>query len=156
MTPRQRSGAIRAVALFEAAKGAIVLLAGFGVLSLVHHDAEHVADAIIDHLHLNPAKRYPQIFVHAAARLDDMRLWWLVAGAGAYCAARFVEAYGLWRQRGWAETFAALSGAVYMPFEIYRLVRGEGLVAAIALAINALVVAFMVYALRSRRREAQM
>jgi uncharacterized membrane protein (DUF2068 family) len=40
-----------------------------------------------------------------------------------------------------------------MPFEIERLVRGEGWVAATALGINAAVVAFMLYALRLRRRE---
>lgn len=155
LTPHQRSEAVRAVALFEAAKGAIVLLAGFGVLSLVHHDAQHVANVIVHHLHLDPAKHSPQIFLHAAQRLDDMRLWVLVAGASAYSAVRFTEAYGLWRQRWWAEGFAALSGAIYVPFEVYKLIRGEGLVAAIALALNLAVVAFMVYALWARRREAR-
>jgi len=67
---------------------------------------------------------------------------------------RFVEAYGLWRQRWWAEGFAALSGAIYMPFEVYRLLHGGHLVPAIAFALNTLVVAFMVYALWMRRREA--
>ena len=133
----------------------MVLLAGFGVLALVHRDAQHVADVIVHHLHLNPAKHYPQIFLHAAARVTDARLWLLVAGAAAYCLVRFVEAYGLWRQRWWAEGFAALSGAIYIPFEIFKLVRGEGLVPAIALALNVLVVGFMVYALWSRRREGQ-
>ena len=153
LTPHQRSEAIRAVALFEAAKGAVVLLAGFGVLALIHRDVQHVADVIVHHLHLNPAKHYPQIFLHAAQRLTDARLWMLVAGASAYCVVRFIEAYGLWRQRWWAEGFAALSGAIYMPFEVYKLVRGEGWVAAIALVLNVLVVAFMLYALWSRRRE---
>jgi uncharacterized membrane protein (DUF2068 family) len=154
LTPHQRTEAIRAVALFEAAKGAVVLLAGFGVLSLIHRDAQHVADVIVRHLHLNPARHYPQIFLHAAERMTDRTLWMLVAGALGYCAVRFVEAYGLWRQRWWAEGFAALSGAIYMPFEIYRLLHGGRLVPAIAFALNTLVVAFMVYALWMRRREA--
>ncbi|HUJ00006.1 MAG TPA: DUF2127 domain-containing protein [Usitatibacter sp.] len=141
------------MALLEATKGAVVVLAGFGVLSLIHRDAQHVADVIVHHLHLNPAKHYPRIFLHLAEHLTDARLWLLVAGASAYSAVRFVEAYGLWRQRWWAEGFAALSGAIYMPFEIWRLAHGGTLVPAIALAINAAVVAFMVYALLSRRRE---
>lgn len=132
-----------------------MLLAGFGVLSLVHHDAQHVADVIVHHLHLNPAKHYPHIFLEAAGRLGDARLWWLVAGASGYSAVRFIEAYGLWRQRWWAEGFAALSGAIYMPFEIVRLLHGGAhVIAAIALAINTAVVAFMVYALLARRQEA--
>lgn len=142
------------MALLEAAKGAVVLLAGFGVLSLVHRDVQHVADVIVHHLHLNPAKHSPRIFLNAAARLTDARLWWLVAGAAAYSTVRFIEAYGLWRLRAWAEGFAALSGAIYMPFELWRLAHGGKLVAAIAFAINTAVVAFMVYALWMRRREA--
>jgi uncharacterized membrane protein (DUF2068 family) len=153
LTPQQRNEAIRAVALLEFAKGAVVLLAGFGVLSLIHHDAQHVADVIVHHLHLDPAKRYPQIFLHAAARLEDTRLWPLAAGALGYSFVRFVEAYGLWSQRWWAEGFAALSGGIYIPFEIYRLIRGHGWVSAAALAINVAVVAFMLYALWLRRRE---
>ncbi len=143
------------MALLEATKGALVLFAGFGVLSLVHRDAQHVADVIVHHLHLNPAKHYPRIFLNLAAHLTDTRLWLLVAGACAYSAVRFIEAYGLWRQRWWAEGFAALSGAIYMPFEVWRLLHGGALVAAIALAINAAVVAFMVCALLARRREGE-
>jgi uncharacterized membrane protein (DUF2068 family) len=154
LTPERREEAIRAIALLEAAKGTVVLLAGFGLLSLIHHDVQHVAEVIVRHLHLNPARRSPQIFLHAAAHITDRRLWLLVAGAGAYCLVRFIEAYGLWRQRGWAEAFAALSGAIYMPFEIERLLRGEKPIAAIALAVNVAVVAFMLYALRMRRRDA--
>ena len=154
LTPARREEAIRAIALLEAAKGTVVLLAGFGLLSLIHHDVQHVAEVIVRHLHLDPARRSPQIFLHAAANVTDRRLWLLVAGAGAYCLVRFIEAYGLWRQRGWAEAFAALSGAIYMPFEIERLLRGDKPIAAIALAVNVAVVAFMLYALRMRRREA--
>lgn len=141
------------MAILEATKGAAVLLAGFGLAALIHHDVQHVAAVIVHHLHLNPAKHYPRIFLDAAGRTTDARLWMLAAGAFAYCGVRFVEAYGLWRERWWAEGFAALSGAIYMPFEIYRFAHGGGWIAATALLVNALVVAFMVYALRARRRE---
>jgi uncharacterized membrane protein (DUF2068 family) len=155
LTPKQKAEAVRAVAVFEGAKGAAVLLAGFGVLSLIHHDVEHVANVIVRHMHLNPARHYPQIFLHLAARVTDRNLWWLAAGALAYCLVRFIEAYGLWRQRAWAEVFAAASGAIYLPFEVYRLLRGESWVAATALGLNVVVVAFMLYALWTRRRTAE-
>lgn len=155
MDSAQRREAIRAIALFEGAKGLIVLVAGLGVLALVHRDLQHAANEIVRHLHLNPAKHYPQIFVHFAERVQDARLATLAAGAAAYCLVRFVEAYGLWRQRPWAEGFAAISGAVYLPFEAWKIFHGEALVASIALAINVLVVAFMIYALAARRRAAR-
>ena len=52
---------VRAVGVFEAAKGVVVLIAGLGLLSLVHRDAQHAAETIVRHLHLNPARHYPRV-----------------------------------------------------------------------------------------------
>jgi uncharacterized membrane protein (DUF2068 family) len=147
------SPTIRAVALFEGAKGALVLLAGFGVLSFIHRDLQHAAEVLVHHMHLNPAKHYPQIFIDAAGRVGNMRIWMLVAGAAGYSLVRFVEAYGLWRERAWAEWFAAVSGAVYIPFELHRFWRHHTWLPAAAFVINVAVVGVMVYALLRRRAE---
>ncbi len=40
-----------------------------------------------------------------------------------YAIVRFVEATGLWLEKEWAEWFALLSGAMYMPWEIYEIIR---------------------------------
>jgi uncharacterized membrane protein (DUF2068 family) len=139
--------AVRAVAVFEAGKGAVVLLAGFGLLSLVHSDAQHAAERIVHHLHLNPASRYPQIFLAVLTGRAAL----LAAGAAAYCLVRFVEAYGLWFRRAWAEWFAAVSGGIYIPFEIYGLARHATWLGAAALVVNILVVAFICRALLRTR-----
>jgi len=138
---------VRAVALFEAAKGALVALAGFGALSLVHHDAQRLAEQLVGHLHLNPAKHYPRIFIDAAAHLTDARLWVLATLAAAYGLVRFVEAYGLWRGRRWAEWFAVVSGGIYIPFELYELFQGVTWVSLGALVVNVLIVGLMINAL---------
>lgn len=157
-SPMKTSGSVRAVALLEAAKGTLVFLAGFGALSLVHRDAQRIAEELIGHLHLNPAKRYPSIFIEAAGHLTDTRLWFLTSLATAYGLLRFLEAYGLWRERPWAEWLAAGSGAIYIPFELYELIRGFGWVSVGALVVNLLVVGVMINALhrgyRVKRREA--
>jgi uncharacterized membrane protein (DUF2068 family) len=141
------STSIRAVALFEAAKGLLVVLVGFGLLSLAHSDIADLADDAIDHLHLNPASHYPRIFLDAVTRATDWGLWKLAALAAAYAAVRFVEAYGLWRQRKWAEWFAALSGGIYIPFEVRGVLHGHGATALVALVINVAIVTLMIYAL---------
>lgn len=138
---------VRAVALFEASKGALVFVAGFGVLSLIHHDAQRVAEDLVGHLHLNAASRYPRIFIETAAHLTDARLWLLAAFAGAYGLVRFVEAYGLWRARRWAEWFAAVSGGIYIPFELYEVFKGAIWLSLGALVANVLVVGLMINAL---------
>lgn len=138
---------VRAVALFEAAKGTLVLLTGYGALSLIHHDAQRFAEQLVGHLHLNPAKHYPRIFIDTAAHLTDARLWMLATLAATYGLVRFVEAYGLWRGRRWAEWFAAVSGGIYIPFELYELFQGINWLSLGALVANVLIVGLMVNAL---------
>jgi uncharacterized membrane protein (DUF2068 family) len=150
----QMSSTVRAVALFEAAKGVLVLVAGFGMLSLVHHDAGRLAEELIGHLHLNPAKHYPRIFIDAAGKLTDTRLWTLASLAAIYGLVRFIEAFGLWRGRRWAEWFAAVSGCVYVPFEIYELSQRLDWISLGALVANILIVGLMTKALlRARSAE---
>lgn len=148
---RRGRNAIRVIALFEAFKGAVVLLSASGLLALVHKDLGAMAAALVRHAHLNPASRYPRIFVDAAANLQHTNLVWLALGAAAYSLIRLAEAYGLYHERAWAEWLAALSGAIYLPFECAELLHTRTLLSALALAVNAVVVGVMVRALYHRR-----
>jgi uncharacterized membrane protein (DUF2068 family) len=135
---------LRVVALFEAAKGVLVLVAGFGLARLVHRDVQQAAEKLVERLHLDPAKRYPRIFIDLAANLSDAQLWALAA---AYATLRFTETYGLWFGRRWGEWIAALSGGIYVPVEIYELSRGLSWIKLGALILNATVVGYMCYLL---------
>ncbi|HEX7951840.1 MAG TPA: DUF2127 domain-containing protein [Burkholderiales bacterium] len=146
---------LRAVAVFEAAKGALVLAAGFGLLSLIHRNVQDFAGQLVAHLHLNPAKGYPRIFLDAVAGVSDARLWMLAALALAYAVVRWIEAYGLWRGRRWAEWFAAASGAIYVPAELYELAHGPDWMKVLLLTVNVCIVAYMILVLAKTRRTGQ-
>jgi uncharacterized membrane protein (DUF2068 family) len=134
---------VRAIAIIEAIKGLLVLLVGFGLLSLVHHDVERFAAALVRHSHLNPASRYPHIFIETAAKATDARLWLLAIGAFLYAAVRLSEAYGLWYRRRWAEVFAVATGALYIPVEIYEVIERVTVVRFTVILVNCLVVAIV-------------
>lgn len=143
---------LRTVALFEATKGALVLLAGFGVFALFHHDAEHAADHLVRHFHLNPASRYPRIFLHLAGEATPPHLWLLAFGALCYALVRFVEAYGLWRERRWAEWLAIVSGGIYLPIEIWELSQGITWPRLLLFSVNFAIVAYLGRALARHRQ----
>lgn len=144
--------AIRLIAVVEAAKGILILAAGFGLLSLLHSNLHDLAVRLIDHSHLNPASKYPQIFIDAASKIQDSRLILLAIGAGAYSALRLVEAYGLFYEKAWAELLAAGSGAIYLPFELLRFIRHPNWLGAALFLANIAIVAIMVRALLRRRK----
>ena len=143
--------AIRLVAYFEAFKGILVLAVATGLLSLLDKDLQDLAARLVEHTHLNPASKYPRIFIDAAARLQDSRMVLLALGAAGYSLVRLVEAYGLFRERAWAEILAAASGAIYMPFEIYEWFKHPTWLRAAIFVLNGIVVAVMVVAFLERR-----
>ncbi len=144
---------LRAVAVYEAAKGTLVLVAGLGLLSLMQQDLQYFAEQLVEHLHLNPARGYPRIFIDAAANVTDARLWLFAGFALAYAAIRWIEAYGLWLGRRWAEWFAIASGAIYVPAEAYGLLRGITWMKLLLLTANVCIVAYLIYVLWRSRRE---
>jgi uncharacterized membrane protein (DUF2068 family) len=143
---------LRFVALIEFAKGALVLIAGAGLLAFAHRGLLDVAEELLLHLHLNPASRIPGIFVALVDRITSYDLWLLATGAAAYAVVRIAEGYGLWHDRAWAEWLGAVSGLVYVPFELYALSKGVTLLKITTLALNVLVLAVLIDALLRRRR----
>ena len=143
---------VRAVALLEAAKGALALLAALGLVWAVHEGAARLFDELAGHLHLNPAKGTPRVLAAWAQDLTSTRLQLLSAGVLAYAAIRAVECWGLWHGRRWAEWFSVASGAVYLPFELYELAQGVSVLKLCTLLANVVVVAYMASVLRAQRR----
>jgi uncharacterized membrane protein (DUF2068 family) len=152
--PRGWFGAqLRVVAMFELAKGVLALAAGAGLLAFVHHDLRSVITELLLHLHLDPARRVPGVFLLLADRVASMDLWLVAIGAALYALVRIAEAYGLWFGREWAEWLGAVSGMIYVPFELYALTKGVTPLRLTTLAINLLVVAVLSEALWRRRRQ---
>ena len=146
-----RAAGLKMVALFEGAKGALVLLAGCGLLLLIHEDLHQAVSHLIKHFHLDPASKYPQIFLDLADRTNDANLWAMAIAATIYSTVRFAEAAGLWLNRRWAEWFGFLSGAIYLPLEIYELAKKVTWARVTVFTVNVVIVLYLLYILLNRR-----
>jgi len=141
---------LRAVATFELFKGLAVLLAAFGILLLVHReDPWDLADGLLRLLHISPDHHFAQVFLDWADSLTEAKVWAVAGVAVGYSLLRFVEAYGLWYARAWAEWIALISGTLYLPFEIYKVIHRQNLFHVSVLLLNVAVVLYMVYALKT-------
>ena len=70
-----------------------------------------------------------------------------------YSAFRFIEGYGLWKERAWAEWLAVISGMIYFPFEIYEILLKISFVRVFALVTNIVVVGIVIFALIVERKD---
>ena len=140
---------LRGIATFEMAKGLIVLLAALGLVFLMGRDPWDVADGLLRIFHISPDHHFAQAFLDWSDTLTDAKLWAVAAGAGAYSILRFLEAYGLWYARAWAEWIALVSGSLYLPFEIYKLIHRQSPLHIAILTLNVAIVVYMAYLLWS-------
>jgi len=144
MHPSRKTVALRSVAVFEAAKGLLVLALGLGLLRFLHKNLQDIAEQIMRFLHASPGGHISNLFITAASHASDKSLWALAGAAMIYSLVRFAEAYGLWHDREWAEWFAMLSGALYLPWEMYSLIRHPAPIKWVILLANVAVVLYMV------------
>jgi uncharacterized membrane protein (DUF2068 family) len=133
------------VATIEALKGVLAILLTVCLLLLLHKDVEQIAENMLDALHISPDHAFSQAVLNVAQHMTDGRLWAISAGAAAYALVRFIEAYGLWNRRVWAEWFALLSGSLYIPLEITKAIEHPDTMHILVLVTNVLIVLYMLW-----------
>ncbi|MBW4054851.1 MAG: DUF2127 domain-containing protein [Proteobacteria bacterium] len=138
---------LHVIAFFEGAKGLLVLLVGFELLTFIHKDIHEAAMRLVEHLDLNPASHYPRIFLDLTEHISDTKLWSIAVAAAIYFVVRMVEAAGLWLRKSWAEWFGVLTGGMYIPIEIFEVVRRATWPRVTILVINLCVVSYLLFVL---------
>jgi uncharacterized membrane protein (DUF2068 family) len=144
---------LQSVAAIEFLKGVFVTLMGICALLLVHKDAWLYAESVLAVFHISTDRRIAQMFLDFADNVTDAKLWAAAWLAFAYSTLRFIEGYGLWRCRTWAEWVAAISGTLLLPLEVRELFRRVTLLRCGVLIVNVAVVLYMVYVIMANRRE---
>ena len=141
---------LKTIAIFEASKGLLALVVSFGIHELAGRNIQQALETLMTHLHLNPASHLPSIMLHATAEFSHVNLV-LVAIAGLlYSIIRFVEAYGLWHSYRWTEWFALISGAIYLPFELYELITKTSVFSVSLFLLNLAIVTYLLYLLKKQ------
>ena len=138
---------LRTVATIEAIKGVLAVGAGLALVEVIRHDVdlEDAAHHLLVALRIDPDLRISHYFLRQVERMSDANLWNIVAIIALYASLRFLESYGLWRQRIWAEWLAIVSGAIYLPFELRALIRHPTPIHWAVLLINIVIVLYIAY-----------
>ena len=139
---------LRAVAILESTKGILVVALAIAIIVLRSRLEDYTED-LLYHLHIDFDHRFAHMLLDAASKLTATRMLTVGLISSAYATVRFVEAWGLWRRRVWAEWFALVSGGIYLPWEILNVVQRVTWLHVSLLAIN---VAIIIYMLEMRIR----
>lgn len=141
---RTSAAGLRAIATLEAAKGIAVIVLMFVVL-VIHRHATTIAEHLLFHLHIDLDRKVAHHILEGAQKLSDTRLLTIILGALVYAAGRFTESWGLWHRRVWAEWFALLSGTMYLPWELLKLIEHPSWIHWLVITTNVAIVVYMAY-----------
>ena len=142
---------MRAIALFEAAKGVGALAISLGLLSLVHADLRALVVNLFGSVGMDPQAHYPAMLLHYVDIFAEANKVPLLLVVAAYITVRLTEAWGLWFQRPWGEWLGALSGALYVPLEVHHLLLKQNWARFLVLSCIVAVVAYLGWLLWRRR-----
>lgn len=119
----ESSDSIKAVAIYEIVKGSVAML-GAGTLWRWHKDLEQWLETATDSWrHYFGKLLTPQIesAVHVAQQASkNWSVFMLLIFA--YVSLRFIEAYGLWKDKTWAYWFSVIGYGIFIPIELYYLI----------------------------------
>jgi uncharacterized membrane protein (DUF2068 family) len=98
---RAHKAGLRTVALVEALKGVLALMGAYVFIRMIRRDVdfEDAAEHILFFFHIDPNRHLSHQFLDAVDKLSSTSIGMILGIAIAYSTLRFLEGYGLWRQR---------------------------------------------------------
>ena len=140
--------ALRFIAAYKFCKAALLVAIGLGSLRLLNPEVAAWADRWAAALALRHDRRLLGQLIAMVAGLSPHRLEALALGAFTIALLFITEGVGLWMGKRWAEYLTVIATTLFVPVEIFQLVRLVTATRLAALVINLVVVAFLVYRLR--------
>ena len=135
---------LKTIAAFEFSKGVVVLLAGFGVLSLLNEKIQNKFEDFVSQFNYSPQGKITSSIYEAITHPQNSLLMIIASFAILYSLLRFAEGYGLWHQENWAKWIGLISSLIYLPYEIYDLARHPGILPVIFILMN-LIIIYVLY-----------
>ncbi len=132
----------------RALRGLVLLAAGIYLLSHTGSDFGSLANRIARAIEIDPRRTLVRHIVQRLGSLSRHQITLFGSAAVAYGLLELVEGVGLWLRKRWAEWLTVVATSLLVPLELHELVRHPSLFKAAGLAVNILIVAYLVRVVR--------
>jgi uncharacterized membrane protein (DUF2068 family) len=131
------------IAAERAIRGLVLLVAGVYLLSHTGTNLGSLADRLARAIEIDTRRPFVRHFVDRLGHLSHHQVTLFGIAALAYGVLEIVEGYGLWRRYRWAEWLTVIATSLLIPVELYELVHKPSLLKAGGLAVNVLIVIYL-------------
>ncbi len=147
-----RPGGLLAIAIFKLAKSVFFFCVGLGLFHLLHRDLSEAAQNLANALHFEPEWRVTTLLTEKITLLDPKKLRDFGFFAFAYSGIALTEGIGLFLQKVWAEYLTLSLTVMFLPWELYELMRRPSWMRLGLLVINLLVLAYLLWILDRKKK----
>jgi len=131
------------IAAERAIRGVLLIAAGIYLLGHTGSDLGKLANRLARGLELDTRRRFIRHFIDRLGHLSHHEVTLFGIAGIAFGALELVEGYGLWRRYRWAEWLTVIATSLLIPFELYELVHKPSALKAAGLAVNVLIVIYL-------------
>ena len=140
------------IGLFKLAKAIFFLGVSLGALHFIHHSLPATVQRIVRELHFDPENRLVDLVIDRVGQVTHHKLRLISMGTSLYAMLCTAEAYGLLRRKVWAEFVTLWLSVSFVPWELYESVRRPTAWHFSILAANLVIVSYLLWLLRRKRR----
>lgn len=128
---------LAAIALLEAGKAVLAFLAAAGLEISGPQPLRNIINTLIHRIGGDPEHGS---FSSMLGLITPDTVHIAAAALVGYGLLRALEAWGLWRAKAWASWLGCISAAIYLPLDVYAIIKHPGWASWLLLAVNVLVV----------------
>jgi uncharacterized membrane protein (DUF2068 family) len=143
---------IIAIGVLKLMKAVLFILLGIGAVRLLHKDLVDVVTHFIISLRFDPEGRFVNLILEKVAMISPQRLKEISMAIFAYAALDVLEGTGLVLRKAWAEYVTLVLTASFLPWELFEIIRHVTWVKMVLLALNIVVVLYLVFYVQMRAR----
>jgi uncharacterized membrane protein (DUF2068 family) len=145
--PSSRPLGIFLIALFKLIKGALFCILAIIALKLIDRDIADIFWVWITKLHIDIENRFVQNIFMGLDLVDNRLLTEISITTFIMAGLFFTEGLGLLFQKLWAEYLTVFETGLFIPLEVYELIRHATVTKVSLLAINVAAVLYLLYVL---------
>lgn len=135
---------LKAVIWERIIKGVLLLFLGAGLLGLIHKDVGAFMTHLAGAANLDIDGTYVVWALHKVSQIKSSQMAEASAAAFGYAALCLVEATGLHLRRRWAEYLTAFATTVFIPLEVFEVLKKMTVVRVSTLLLNVVIVVYLV------------
>jgi len=150
--PKRRNRWLVLIAAFKLSQALLFIAMGVGALRLVGKDIGDLLIRLAEHLHFSSEPRLVDFILEKSPLVNDHLLRRIGAVVFIYAGLDLIEGIGLYLEKAWAEYLTLAITASFLPWEIFEVLRKVTWIRSGLLAVNALVVFYLLKMVLERGR----